>query len=212
MIEYEQYPCATSLYPDLDYSIEEPLQNSYDIQVYYENDQCEVAPGNVNILNVQSGSQVEVVGEQRFLRYFPLSSDTADVIEYEVQLENETLNRALYIYFTSTDSADQGGGNNGNCKVVALNDFYTYYPDDSASTDIVPFVFDPVLNDTVCGDYSIDYFQQPDLGELELLEDQRMRYVVYEEFAGEMQSSFDYLLCDATGCDTATVNFTVIKE
>lgn len=182
--------------------------SSFVFDIYSPAPSCSIDFWEVEILEVTEGS-AEVVQNGTTISWEagPLGASETYIL-YKVNFGDDmVIYRELELFTYEHDEPDD------DC--LDLNDDEYYYDTQVDSLDIslpdpLGFEMKPLDNDFICTeDYDFDIVAQPEIGEVDVIDNRILHYRVFEEFAGERDVEIKYVVCTADGCDEATIYLTV---
>ncbi len=207
IIDGSQLPCYEEMFPNQDIVLEGDREESYEIQIFYSDPSCDVFAWDVTVTDVINGT-AEPNENRTHMIYYP-GPDSIGVVHYLVEFSGGfQLERCLNLYFDE----DLNGPDTTACP-VGIEDFFTFDMGmDSAGFVMDTVYFNPGDNDIKCSDfYQINILEEPDIGEVAVVDDQWIQMVVLEEFAGERTTQLKYEICDDGKCDDEYVYITIFK-
>lgn len=195
------------VFPNKSYELEKPLNSEYAFKIYYPEEECETGDWTAVVRDVYNGTASFSEVEMKILFSPGNEDDSVSNIYYDILLGEDTLSRSISIFYYDDDKDDDE-----EC-IEAYDDEYYYYAGiDSTGNPAPPFYFYPGDNDEKCtDDYKITILELPDVGEVEVIDGKKIKFEVFEEFAGPREVKMEYEICGEGECDDAYVYITVEK-
>ncbi|MFY0607990.1 MAG: hypothetical protein JXR10_14825 [Cyclobacteriaceae bacterium] len=163
---------------------------------------CDVFDWTVSILNVSSGSAI--INEDNMIEYTRgQGDDSVAVISYNIQVLDFVGQNEIYVLFDE-------GDHSLNCLEANDDSYHLYIMQDSIGTESEPYYLNISANDIFCDfDFELNMLTEPHIGVATIDESNTLVYYVNQEFAGIMETSFEYEICKTNNCQSATVYLTV---